>query len=187
MKDCAVCSKPFTPRSSFQTVCKPACMLRSVRAVERQAKADKRAERAKDKERAEKLETIPELIAEADKAFGEYIRWRDRIAGHPCISSGRPLDWWSGNKVDCGHYRSKGAASHLRYNEDNAHAQTKQENRFNAGNAVDYRIHLIARIGIERVEALECNNAVIPWDRETLRQIKATYRAKTRALKKEQA
>lgn len=101
---------------------------------------------------------MPQLMKEADEAFAAFIRERDRQAGYACISSGKPLSWNAGNQVDAGHYRSRGAASHLRYDDDNCHAQTKRENRFRAGNAVDYRVRLLQRIGAARVEALECNN-----------------------------
>jgi hypothetical protein len=185
MTACATCQTEFTKQRMGQKVCSPICATRLVRALKLEQEARRKVERAMDKKRKEALERIPELISAADKAFQAFIRERDRLAGHACISSGQPLDW-SGNKVDAGHYRSKGAASHLRYNEDNCHAQTKQENRFNAGNAVDYRIHLIERIGLARVEALECDNESIKWERDTLRQIATIYRAKLRELKKGQ-
>lgn len=183
MKVCAQCETRFQPQRPLQAVCSPLCASRKVRHDKKQAKERAKVEKMLDKKRAEAQETIHDLIKKADKAFQDFIRARDRQAGHACISSGQTLDW-SGNKTDAGHYRSKGAASHLRYNEDNCHAQTKQENRFNAGNAVDYRIHLIDRIGLERVEALECDNEPIKWDREILRQIATIYRAKLRELKK---
>ena len=149
-----------------------------------QARADAKVERAEMRARKREQETIPDLIKIADKAFTAYIRERDRQAGHPCISSGLPLNWSAGNQVDGGHYRSKGAASHLRYNEDNCHAQSKKQNRFLAGNAVDYRVHLINRIGIERVEALESNNEPAKWTREGLRAVIALYRKKLKEMKK---
>lgn len=141
-----------------------------------------RAEKAEDKSRRESQKKIPELIALADKDFCAYIRKRDQLAGHPCISSGKPLKWGMSNQVDAGHYRSRGAASHLRYNEDNCHAQSKHDNRFLAGNIVQYRIGLIARIGLERVEALECNNELHHWSKEELIEIAKTYRKKLKEL-----
>lgn len=186
-KTCAYCPQIFTPRSSFQTVCGPSCLLRQVNQQERTKKAEAKAERAADKLKRQDQETIPNLIKRADDAFAAYVRERDRQAGHLCISSAKPLNWNAGNQVDAGHYRSKGAASHLRYNEDNCHAQSKQQNRFKAGNAVDYRIHLIGRIGLERVEALECDNEVVKWERDVLRQIIVIYRGKLRDIKKERA
>lgn len=153
---------------------------------EREARARAKAERASDRALREERKSIPDLIRDADEAFADFIRLRDRLAGHPCISSGRALDW-SGNKVDAGHYRSRGAASHLRYDEDNCHAQTKQDNLWKSGNVVEYRIRLIARIGLARVEAIESSNAVHKWTREELRSIAAHYRAKRRELEKGKA
>lgn len=179
MKSCAHCQTPFTPQRMGQRVCSPRCAGRYV-------KAEKKAERAETRARKAALKRIPDLIAEADDAFAAYIRERDRQAGHPCISSGKPLDW-SGNQTDAGHYRSKGAASHLRYNEHNCHAQSKHDNRYLAGNAVDYRIQLIRRIGIAAVEALEADNRVHKWTREQLETVKSYYKTKLKALQAERA
>lgn len=152
------------------------------RAEAKAARAAAKVERAETRRRKEQDKDVRDLIKEADKAFAAFIRARDRQAGFPCISSGRPLDWASGNQVDAGHYRSRGAASHLRYHPDNCHAQSKRENRFRAGNAVEYRIRLIARIGLARVEALESDNAVKKWTREELIAIRDTYRQKLKQL-----
>ncbi len=143
-----------------------------------------RVEKADTRRRKEAIKTIPQLTREAQLAFNAYIRARDQAAGHDCISSGRPLDW-SGNAVDAGHYRSTGAAPHLRFNEDNCHAQSKHDNQFLAGNAIDYRIRLIGRIGLERVEALEADNEIRKWTREELIAIRDHYRALNKQAKKE--
>src|SRR5690606_30912224 len=116
-------------------------------------------ERAKTRVLREKMKTRSQWMKEAQIAFNAFIRERDRQAGHNCISSNRPLDW-SGNQVDAGHYRSTGSAPHLRFDPRNCHAQSKFDNQYRAGNAVDYRIGLIARIGLEAVEALETDNTV---------------------------
>lgn len=137
------------------------------RALEKKARMAAKVERTETRRRKEALKTVPDLIKEAQIAFNAFIRERDRQAGHGCISSGRPLDW-SGNAVDAGHCRSTGAASHLRFHEDNCHAQSKHDNQFLAGNAVDYRIRLVARIGLARVEALEADNQVRKWTRQGL-------------------
>ena len=152
------------------------------RAEAKKARAAAKVERAETRRRKEAIKTIPVLIAEADKAFAAYIRERDRQAWYPCISSGRPLEW-SGNAVDAGHYRSRGAASHLRYHEDNCHAQSKHENRYLAGNALEYRARLIERIGLARVEALEADNRAHKWTADELRGIRDRYRAKLKELK----
>ncbi|MCD2760283.1 recombination protein NinG [Pseudomonas aeruginosa] len=182
------CGQEFTPRfSSTQKVCSPACALAI---KDKHAKPARKAiddrERREIKVRKERLKSRADHLREAQQAFNAFIRERDRLAGYPCISSGRPLDW-NGNAVDAGHYRSTGAAPHLRFDERNCHAQSKQENRYLSGNAADYRIGLIARIGLAAVEALEADNTVRKYTVEDLKQIKATYRAKLRELKKRTA
>lgn len=174
-KVCAMCPREFIPRSSFATCCSQRCAMKKV-------KADKAKEREQTKARRRELETIPELIRAAQKEFNAYIRERDK--DQPCICCQRPLGEGDvGGGYDCGHYRSTGSAPHLRFDERNAHAQRKQCNRYGAGRAVDYRIGLIARIGREAVEALEADNRVHKWTHEELREIRATYKAKLKALK----
>lgn len=175
-KACRNCGNPFHPRSSMHSVCHPSCLLRKIATVAK-------AERETTARRRDALKRIPDLIREAQTAFNAYIRARD--AGQPCICCGQPLSAGDvGGKYDCGHYRSTGSASHLRFNEDNAHAQRKQCNRWGAGRAVDYRLGLIARIGLPRVEALESNNAVHKWTAEELRAIKAQYKAALKDINK---
>lgn len=152
--------------------------------VAKQKAKQQRQERAQDKVKREGMKTYPQLIRDAQKAFNQAVRLRDQIAGWSCISSGRPLDW-SGNAVDCGHYRSTGSAPHLRFNFDNAHAQSKHDNQYKSGNAVDYRIGLIARIGLERVEALEANSTPRKWTHDELRAMKEDFQRLVRDLKKE--
>lgn len=182
-KKCKVCRQPFTQRTPLQTLCGPACMPTYAEKLEaKRAKEATKAERARTRERKEAIKTVPDLIREADQAFCAYIRLRDRLAGHLCISSGRPLDW-SGNSVDAGHFRSRGAASHLRYNEDNCHAQSKHDNRYKGGNILPYRANLIARIGLERVEALENDNTPHKWLKEELVEIRDRYRVLVRKMR----
>lgn len=174
-KTCRQCGASFTPHRPMASVCSPICASRFVKAEKKQSKATDRAKR-------ESLKTIPQLIAEAQVAFNAYIRQRDK--NQPCICCGRPLGTSDvGGGFDCGHYRSTGSASHLRFDERNAHAQRKDCNRWGAGRAVDYRIGLVVRIGLDAVEALEADNTPIKWTRESLSTVKATYRAKLKALK----
>lgn len=180
----AACGASFVPSRMGQAVCSPACaIIDGPRHAARARKALIEIDRHEIKVRKEKLKSRGEHMREAQQAFNEYIRTRDQAAGHLCISSGKPLDW-SGNAVDAGHYRSVGSAPHLRFDERNCHAQSKQDNRFLSGNAVDYRIGLIARIGQEAVDALEADQGVRKYTVDEIKAIKATYRAKTRALKK---
>jgi hypothetical protein len=152
-------------------------------AISLRLKEEKKNTIKEKREDREKLKRRADHLKEAQTAFNTFIRARDRAAGHHCISSGKPLDW-SGNQVDAGHYRSTGAAPHLRFNEDNCHAQSKHDNQYLSGNAVDYRLGLIARIGIERVEALEADQTPRKYTVDELKAIKAEYRRKARELEK---
>jgi hypothetical protein len=159
-----------------QRVCSPACA--AVHGIQETAKQSRKYTR----ERLAALKTRSDWLRETQAVFNQFVRLRDQLAGHACISSGRPLDW-SGNAVDAGHFRSVGSAPHLRFNEDNCHAQSKHDNQYKSGNAVDYRIGLIARIGLARVEALEADQTPRHYTIEDLKQIKATYKAKLKTLK----
>lgn len=172
------CGKEFVPQRMGQRVCGPVCALREVR-------EGKKAERARTRKRREAIKTIPDLIKEAQAAFNAWVRARDE--GQPCICCGRTAtdaDLLTGSRWDAGHYRSTGSASHLRFHPDNCHRQLAHCNRHGAGRAVDYRIGLVARIGLARVEALESNNAPHKWAREELIAIRDTYRAKAKELRK---
>lgn len=153
------------------------------RAEAKAARAAARVDRAETRRRKEAIKTIPDLIKEAQHAFNAYIRERDR--DQPCICCGLPLGTGEvGGAYDAGHYRSTGSASHLRFNEDNCHAQRKHCNRYGAGRAVDYRIGLLHRIGPANLEALESSNTPHKWTREELIAIRDTYKEKLKEMKK---
>jgi hypothetical protein len=192
-KMCKVCHK--NPVFSFGAkVCGAECATNyavSLRAKQERIEAKRLAaiDRINTRTRKDALKSIHEWIAEAQKAFNAYIRLRD--ADLPCICcandtvtnrKGEIIGWISGGEFDAGHYRSRGSAGHLRFNEDNCHKQRKQCNRYASGNAVEYRIGLIKRIGIERVEALESDNKPHKWTIEELKEIKARYTKKFKEL-----
>jgi hypothetical protein len=187
-KKCRICAAEYQPISSTSKVCSGACALKL---IQKQAAVQKtrqrRQERAQDREKREAMKTYPQLIAEAQREFNAFIRLRD--AAQPCICCGRTSEktFITGSDWDAGHYRSTGSAPHLRFHEDNVHRQLVACNRFGAGRAVDYRLGLIARIGLARVEALEADNTPRKWTHDELRELKAHYKAKLAALKKERA
>ena len=186
-RKCRHCKQMFQPTYCGQNTCSFECKVAlgvffAERSKAKREKAERIAEIASTKILREKLKTKSEWMREAQTAFNQFIRLRDQLAGHPCISSGQPLDW-SGNNVDAGHYRSRGSAPHLRFDERNCHAQSKKDNRYLSGNAVDYRIGLIARIGLEAVESLEADQTPKKYTIAELRAIKAHYVAKLKELK----
>jgi hypothetical protein len=184
-RKCKICGTPFVPRNLMRDKwCSPDCgaqlALRLVAA--KKAKAD-RADRADTRVRKEAIKTRTDHVKAAQVAFNAFVRARD--AGKSCICCPAPLQQAAvGGGYDCGHYRSVGSAPHLRFDERNAHGQTKQCNRYGAGRAVDYRLGLIARIGQEQVDALEADQAPRKWSVEELIAIKVMYRAKLKELTK---
>lgn len=186
MKKCAICRTPFQPRSMTHKACGPDCsqilMERDKRI--KQSKLQ-RQERAQDKAKLDSMKTIPKLKAELQTVFNLYIRLRD--AGQPCICCGKFATAEAlakpGGAYDSCHYRSRGSADHLRYNEDNVHLGLKDCNTWGHK---DYRGGLIKRIGVERVEALESDQALVKWTHDWLRSMKKHYAAKVKELKKGQ-
>lgn len=193
LKKCPECAEKYQPTRQLQPCCekmecKASYAIRHIEATRKRRRMQEmnvqKADRKVIKLKLDAIKPRGKLIAEADRAFCAYIRFRDQLAGYLCISSGKPLDW-SGNNVDAGHYRSRGSAPHLRYDERNCHAQSKHDNRYLSGNAVDYRIGLISRIGLAEVEALEADQKPRKYSNDDLIAINAKYVAKLKALKAE--
>ena len=186
-KFCKQCGKEFVPLRSTAIACSYPCAkawvdARNAKMKEQKAKLEAKIERQLTKERKEKLKTRNDYIKETQVAFNAYIRERDK--DQACICCGKPLgESQVGGGYDAGHYRSTGSAPHLRFHEDNCHAQRKHCNNWKAGNAVDYRLGLIKRIGLERVEALEANNEPAKWSIDELKAIRDYYRKKLKELK----
>lgn len=183
-RKCAVkgCGNRFQPRSIMHKVCSPECA--GLVAVADRKKAEAKADRAKKF----RLKTRSEWIADVQVAFNALVRYRDR--NEQCISCQVHLPTLAdqpGGGFDCGHYRSRGSAPHLRFDLRNAHGQCKKCNRYRAGNAADYRIGLIRRLGLEAVEALECDQSGGGWTIPELIAMQAEFRAQLAKMKKEAA
>ena len=59
----------------------------------------------------------------------------------------------------------------MRFDQRNAHAQLKHCNRYMSGRAVDYRIGLIHRYGLEMVEQLESDQVPRKYEIDDLREM----------------
>lgn len=174
---CSACGGQFVPARPLQNVCGPRCALRKVR----QAKVE---ERAQIRTRKEAVKRIPDLIAEAQEAFNAFIRHRDE--GKGCFVCGAPLRMGGiGGGFDAGHVRSRGAAGHLRFNEDNCHGECKRCNSSTGAKPHEIEAGAIQRIGQERYDALRNDNTPHKWTHDELRAIRDTYRAKARELQRQ--
>ena len=152
--------------------------------------------RAIHKKKKESLKKHSEWLSDAQKWFNRYIRIRDKELD--CISCSKTQQqvikndgWKVGGAWDCGHYLTRGSRPELRFNEDNAHKQCKSCNggsgNFSSKAATvgkRYRIKLIDKIGIDRVEYLECeaNFELKKPTIEELKEIIAKYKVKCKEI-----
>jgi hypothetical protein len=178
-KACKSCGEKFIPERQMQVTCGIPCAIDYSR--KQRAKAERVAALEDRKTIRIKIEKLKPLSYWADKAqvaVNAYIRARDE--GQPCISCGRHHQ----GKVNAGHYRSRGAMPALRYHHDNIHLQCEPCNSSKAGNQLEYRIRLIQKIGIERVEWLEGPHESPRWKKEDYQRIEAEHKDLLRELKK---
>ncbi len=181
-KKCISCKVVFTPSRSMQKVCGHLCALAwAKRLAEQKAARAKREERKSLREALEKAKTRGTHLRELQAAFNAWVRARD--AGHPCISCGRHHQ----GQWHAGHYRSVGSEPALRFEPDNVHLQCAPCNTHLSGNLIAYRVRLLAKIGLARVEWLEGAHATKKLTVAEILELKAFYRAEVRRLKKEAA
>ena len=188
LKKCRVaeCGASFVPARLGQAVCSPACaILDAPKNLDRARKSLAQVERREIKVRKEQLKSRADHLREAQAAVNEFIRLRD--AHLPCIScdsTPNDHDLMTGSRWDAGHYRSVGACPELRFEPLNIHRQCVRCNRNLSGNAVEYRIRLVLRIGVDKVDWLEGSHSARKYTVDEIKTIKADYRAKTRELKR---
>ncbi|MEB5816693.1 MULTISPECIES: recombination protein NinG [Klebsiella pneumoniae complex] len=188
-KKCPICSTEYIPRSSLQKVChnyKCAIAYNKKRDEENAARNKRKQERLQKselKQRKDRLKTASQWNKEAQAAVNKFIYWRDY--GRPCIACGRPLNYGvRGGAVDSSHYRSRGAAPWLRFNVFNNHSGCVRCNRELSGNLIPYRINLIEKIGLQRVERIEHDNTVRKFSIEYLKRVKAIFTRRARHYEK---
>ena len=188
LKKCRVaeCGASFVPARLGQAVCSPACaILDAPKNLDRAVKSLAQVGRREIKVRKEQLKSRADHLREAQAAVNEFIRLRD--AHLPCIScdsTPNDNDLMTGSRWDAGHYRSVGACPELRFELLNIHRQCVRCNRNLSGNAVEYRIRLVLRIGAEKVDWLEGPHPARKYTVDEIKAIKADYRAKSRELKR---
>jgi hypothetical protein len=182
-KRCKACRNKFTPAKPLQSVCDWQCGAAWAKTQrEKKERAEHRVAKIKAKSRGD-------WTKEAQAVFNKFIRLRD--AEKPCVSCGREnVESTVGGAWDCGHYLSVGSHPEIRFNELNAAKQCKSCNG-GAGNyskknhtvAASYRVELIKRIGLEKVEFLEGAHEPAKYTILDLIEIKAKYTKLCKELK----
>lgn len=167
MKKCKICKKEFEQFSSLHVACSPNCALTLTKQNKKKT-YDKETKRLRVKFKHNDRKRITRL---AQQAFNAYIRKRD---GNRCISCGIQT-----RVVHAGHFISVGhGGSGLRFHPDNCHTQCVKCNMHLSGNIQNYRIGLQAKIGLDRVEALESTKEPKKYTLDELREIAAEYKQK---------
>jgi len=157
---CAQCRKKIPETDAIISSLKSFCSIEHLAEYAKTDRAKRFAKKVVNKEKRiakEKLKTRSDWQRDAQRAFNEYIRVRDR--GKPCVSCGASQGVTvRGGDFDAGHYRSRGSSPHLAFHIYNCHSQCVKCNRHLSGNIVEYRKQLVIRIGIEKLEKLEQDN-----------------------------
>ena len=177
-KKCRVCKTKFQPYSSTTIVCSIQCAIENnkVNAKRLEAKRLVIAKR-QHKQALEAIKKRSDWLRESQTIFNLYIRLRD--ANELCISCGKNSNQWA-----AGHYRTVKAMPALRFNELNVHKQCNHYCNMNlSGNIVNYRLGLIKKIGLEKVEWLEGNHETCHYSIDDIKEIKNTYKNKIKELK----
>ena len=189
MRKCKHCKKKVNEKTALRhnlnIFCNWTCVF-SYTKSEQGRKAGEKVLRKDLQRRKDDIKTIPTRLAEAQTAFNAYIRVRDKYK--PCVSCGKPPSpHGRGGGTDASHYLPRGSAkggSFRRYDPNNIFSACKHCNRYLSGNLVPYRVELIKRIGIERVEKIEATNEIKKWNHTDLRKLKKLYQRKKRIYEK---
>lgn len=174
MKKCKVCKTKFEPRNSLQVACSMKCALEA-------AKTKRQQEfKAETRRRKQALKSRADWLKEAQAEFNRYIRIRDK--GKPCVSCGKPDN--GTHQRHASHFRSVGAASHLRFNVFNVHASCAQCNAIKSGNIVEYVVELPNRIGKNRTDWLMTANFEKRYSIDYAKRVKSIFRRKANLYRK---
>lgn len=169
LKKCKSCGKYFTPERQFQTTCNCECALEYARLKQKQnltKQKNKAVKQLKDND-------VSVLKRLAQTLVNKYVRERDNLL--PCVSCGYD---GASRQWHAGHYVPMGSNGSIRYHEDNIHKQCSICNNHLSGNLANYRLELIKRIGLEKVEWLESQKQPKKWSVEELKEIIDTYKHK---------
>lgn len=178
--DCRKSFRVETQMAAKATWCSTDCALVILQRKREKAKAEKeKRERREYREAKERIKSKGDYAQSAQDDFNAWVRERDY--GQPCISCGTTANV----QYAAGHYRTVGACKALRFEPLNVHRQCNRNcNSGKSGNIVEYRIGLVKKIGLEKVEWLEGPHEPVRYTVEDYKAIGAKYRALRRELVK---
>ena len=170
---CKHCKQKFEPIRFNQKYCLEAECVRVWVESEKAKQWKKTKAKAK-----QDLMTLSDYLRLTQQIFNKYIRLRDKR--QPCISCGAKAGTYT---ITAGHYFPSTNKS-VTFNEDNLHGQCWYNcNSSKSGNLAEYRLGLIQRIGLERLEQLELESRKTKkWTKEELQEIMQKYKFKCKEL-----
>ncbi len=187
----------FKPGTTTQKACGVTCALTIARlelkkktekdalALERQYRKDKRDY---DRKKLSWQHKQTQPVFNRMRRLEELIWFLERDLEPECISCGKKnMDWC------CGHFKTVGAQSGLRYDPINTYLQcNKYCNKSLSGNIEGnkntrgYKNGLVERFGTERasevIEYCETNTATVKWAWQDLEKLRSECAAKCRVL-----
>ena len=172
-KPCAQCGGIFTPVRPLQRVCSPLCASKLV-------KQAKKVDRESTRERKVAIKSRQQWLAECQAIVNKYVRLRDHDEG--CISCDKPSTWQG--QWHASHFRSRGAASSIRFNLWNIHKACSVCNNHLSGNLSAYEPRLREKIGSAKVDWLRTQNQITRYDIPYLERLKKIFTKRVKRMEK---
>jgi hypothetical protein len=185
VKVCKVCGHNYEAWSAARALnrfCGPVCAAKFGQAKRDEERA--KARRLANRKAREALKTRGDWVREAQAAVNAYVRERDY--GEPCRACGTTSENQSitGSSWDAAHYRSRGAAPHLRFHLLNIWKCCTRCNRELSGNVVELRKGMVARLGEDRVQAIEHDDTPRQYSIDDLKRIKRIFAKRAKQYRK---
>src|SRR5690554_6018867 len=190
---CRACKTPFEPYTSLQIACSPTCAL-VIGRREAEKKAEKAAKQARSERREFNRRDLKWQHRQCQRVFNrmrvlEEMQWFQECGMEPeCISCGKTgMDWC------CGHFKTRGAQSGLRYDRNNTFLQcNKRCNEALSGNIEGdkntrgYKQGLIDRFGEARarqiIDYCDSHTDPVKWDWQELERLRKEWSQRIREL-----
>ena len=170
-KKCRYCKEKFTPFNTLQPFCfKEECIKKH-----NQITKEKKQKKAKKEFKENDKSTLLKL---AQTIVNKYVRLRD--LNKPCIS----CEHIGKRQIHAGHYRPMGNNQQLRFYTLNIFAQCSICNNYLSGNLANYRLNLIKKLGLEKVELIESNQERGNYTVEYLQRLIKVFRKKIKLYEK---
>ena len=178
---CKVCKKPTRSFNSLNAYCSSDCQMVWLKSTKGKKVVSITAKRRHKAKLAEVR--LPHWLAVTQKVVNQYVRLRDYA--QPCISCGK-WDWelkdsFSG-KWHCGHYKTVGARSQLRFNTKNMNKQCVSCNAYNGGSLTGQIEGITARYGIERLDWLDGHHSSKEYDTAYLKRMRSVFNKKIKIM-----